>query len=342
MNIDAAADDAAGIGIASRMEAQIRGLNQAIRNASDGQSLIDTAEGAHAEVEFILQRMRELAVQSANDTNVAGDRSNLQAEITQLVAEIDRISSQTTWNGERVLDGTFTSKQLQIGADAGQVTSFDIDSIHTTQLGAHKITLETKADATSAIVGDTLALTGYLGSSDVIFAAAASAKDIAATINAVTANTGVEATAKTKVLLSSLSGSDSIQFDINGVTIANTATIQTDLRALRDSINAVSAASGVTASVGATNASLVLTAIDGRDITIENFVSGGGDKTLDVDALDADGGINANATQQTLDDTPTDATVTGFVELTSNKTFSFSATTGTDYANDSADLVFHA
>ena len=103
--INSASDDAAGVAIASRLTAEIKGTNMAIRNAMDGQAMIDTAEGAHVEIENILQRMRELSVQSANDTNNAGDRANLQSEINQLMTEIDRISSTTTWAGQGLLNG---------------------------------------------------------------------------------------------------------------------------------------------------------------------------------------------------------------------------------------------
>ena len=107
--INGASDDAAGVAIASRLTAEIRGTNQAIRNAMDGQALVDTAEGAHQEVESILQRMRELAVQASNDTNDADDRTNLNTELTALVAELDRIAETTSWAGQTLLDGTFAS-----------------------------------------------------------------------------------------------------------------------------------------------------------------------------------------------------------------------------------------
>jgi flagellin len=104
--INSASDDAAGVAIASRLTSEIRGTNQAIRNAQDGQAMLNTAEGAHKEVENILQRMRELAVQASNDTNDAGDRSNLAAEMTQLTTEIDRIASVTSWAGQNLLNGS--------------------------------------------------------------------------------------------------------------------------------------------------------------------------------------------------------------------------------------------
>jgi len=140
LRINSAADDAAGVAIVSRMDSQIKGTNQAIRNAVDGQNMIDTAEAAHQEVEAIIQRIRELAIQSANDTNVSLDRVALNAEVIQLTAELDRISGQTTFNGVELLDGNFTNKQLQIGADARQVVSFDIDSTASASIGSFQLT----------------------------------------------------------------------------------------------------------------------------------------------------------------------------------------------------------
>jgi len=106
--INTAADDAAGVAIASRLTAELRGTNQAIRNAMDGQALIDTAEGAHNEIINILQRMREIAVQGANDTNSTADRTSLEAETDALIAEIERIADTTTWAGNQLLDETYT------------------------------------------------------------------------------------------------------------------------------------------------------------------------------------------------------------------------------------------
>jgi flagellin len=119
--INGASDDAAGVAIASRLTSEIKGTNQAIRNAMDGQALIDTAEGAHQEVENILQRMRELAVQASNDTNSSSDRANLQIEMDQLIKEIDRVSSATKWAGQDLLNGgggASKSFNLQIGSSA--------------------------------------------------------------------------------------------------------------------------------------------------------------------------------------------------------------------------------
>ena len=133
--INSAADDAAGLSIATRMEAQVRGLNQAMRNAADGQSMVDTAEGAMDEITNMLQRMRELALQAANDTNTLQDRTNIDAEVTQLKAEINRVVSTTTFNGQNLLDGSYAGKSLQIGFKAPETLAMNIGNYDTTALG---------------------------------------------------------------------------------------------------------------------------------------------------------------------------------------------------------------
>ena len=120
MRINSAKDDAAGLAISERFTAQIRGLNQAVRNSNDGISLAQTAEGALAEVTNNLQRIRELAVQSTNATNSSSDRVAMQAEVAQLVAEIDRVSGQSNFNGVNLLDGSFTNQVFQVGANVGE------------------------------------------------------------------------------------------------------------------------------------------------------------------------------------------------------------------------------
>jgi flagellin len=118
--INSASDDAAGVAISSRLSAEIRGTDQAIRNSLDGQALIDTAEGAHKEVENILQRMREISVQAANDTNNGQDRANLQAEMDAMITEIDRIAGTTTWAGANLMDASDdTTFSFQVGAATG-------------------------------------------------------------------------------------------------------------------------------------------------------------------------------------------------------------------------------
>ena len=138
LRINSAKDDAAGLAISNRMASQVRGLNQAVRNANDAISLSQTAEGALQESTSILQRMRELSVQSANDTNTASDRSSMQAEITQLLAELDRIAETTQFNGKNLLDGSMIDATFHVGANAGdnQSISFNISSAQTEELSS--------------------------------------------------------------------------------------------------------------------------------------------------------------------------------------------------------------
>ena len=152
LRINRAGDDAAGLAISEKMRAQVRGLNQASRNAQDGISLIQTAEGALNETHSILQRMRELAVQSTNDTNVKVDRDNLQKEVKELQGEINRIASQTEFNTKKLLDGKASGMVFQIGANSGQVMKLTIGAMDTSALGVKDIDIGSANNA-SKITG---------------------------------------------------------------------------------------------------------------------------------------------------------------------------------------------
>ena len=271
LRINSARDDAAGLAISERFTAQIRGLNQAARNASDGISLAQTAEGALAEVTNNLQRIRELAVQSANATNSASDREALQAEVDQLVAEIDRVALQANFNGVALLDGTFTSQVFQVGANAGETISVSsIASARTSALGER-----TEATATLTISGaPSIALNGTTVTADDDGAALATA------INA--ANVGVTATATATTAAGAAQDNDTGTgtLTINGVTtatISSTTGQQATTRANAvAAINAISAATGVTATdTGATGTGVTLTAADGRNIVVSTTQASG-------------------------------------------------------------------
>jgi flagellin len=150
--INSASDDAAGVAISSRLSAEIRGTDQAIRNALDGQALIDTAEGAHSEIENILQRMREVSVQAANDTNNNQDRANLQAEVNALVTEIDRIAGTTTWAGEKLMEAEEGSPfSFQVGAKTGEKNQINITI---NGMGAHALGLQADANDVTHTLSD--------------------------------------------------------------------------------------------------------------------------------------------------------------------------------------------
>ena len=226
LRINSAKDDAAGLAISDRMTVQVRGLNQAVRNANDGISLAQTAEGALQESTNILQRMRELGVQAANDTNTGVDRANIQKEIAQLQQELDRISSTTKFNGKALLDGTFTAQKFHIGADANQYIAVTMASASASDMGNNEVTINgtlnnavaaaTTLPVNGVLATEDLTIVGTLGTSSIDVAVSETAKSIADKVNSDTANSGVTATAVTKVKLSGLTGTGTVAFGLYG------------------------------------------------------------------------------------------------------------------------------
>jgi len=276
LRINSARDDAAGLAISERMTAQIRGVNQAARNANDGISLAQTAEGALATVSDNLQRIRELAVQSANATNSASDRASLQLEVAQLSAEIDRVAMQTQFNGTNLLDGSFTAKVFQVGANAGQtITVSSIASARTSALGSYQG--YSLANASIGTASSTAAaLTVNVGGAGAVAlgSVAVDAKAIAAAINngnisGLTATANATAVAAgTSTATATAAGTATVT--INGVAISiagvNGAAALAGNRANAvAAINAQSAATGVVATD--TGSGVSLAAADGRNIT---------------------------------------------------------------------------
>ncbi len=325
LRINAAKDDAAGMAIAEKMTSQVMGINQAIRNAADGKNLLDTTESAHVEVSNMLQRVRELAVQSSNDTNTGSDRGNITAEARQLIAEINRVAENTTFNGMRVMDGSFQGKQFQIGADAGQTLSISIDSTAATAIGAYQAKSDVTIDATRS--AQDIAISGFAGSALIESEADWSAQDLAAAVNAVSASTGVEATARTQAKIS-ISGPGTVSFNLanasggSPVEISDVAiSDENDLRSLRDAINSKASSTGITATMGETNGEILLTSSTGRNIEITAFGTSNAAtaQTMSVTALDGDGedvgtAVSLAATEGT--------TIVGEVSFTSTQTFS--------------------
>jgi len=150
--INRAADDAAGLAISEKMRRQVRGLTQASANAQDGISAVQTAEGALGEVHDMLQRMTELATKSANGTNTTVDRGYINSEVQALISEIDRVASTTTFNEQNLLDGTFVSKNLQVGAEQGQYINMSITAMSSKKIGLSGVSVSSVAAASSAIV----------------------------------------------------------------------------------------------------------------------------------------------------------------------------------------------
>jgi flagellin len=304
LRINSAKDDAAGLSISDRMTAQINGLNQARRNANDGISVAQTAEGAMQTSTDILQRIRTLSVQSANDTNSTADRTALQAEVSQLLAEFDRVATTTQFNGLNLLDGSFSKTQFQVGANANQTIAFGISSSKTTDIASFETAGYANATTAGMMVASQAASDGATGgtaggtanrfyaqtltikskgmSGTVDLGATAglngmSAKDIASRVNAnATYTGGVTARAETYAFLSLSNGTQqaAVSFKLNGESIqAFSSNAGSDVDGLVTAINDASGKTGVVAqkvdNPGASGTYRVqLFAADGRDISL--------------------------------------------------------------------------
>jgi len=293
VRINSAKDDAAGLAIGTRMTANIRGLAAAVRNANDGISLTQTAEGSLGQISDNLQRIRELAVQSSNTGNNASDRAAMNNEASQLIAEIDRVASNTSFNSINLLDGTFTAQALQVGAGntANDRLVISVGSAKSSALGvgASSSYVATKAGSgtvtSTALAVGALSLNGYqVGASvsDGVSFANASASGIAkaAAINAISAQSGVSATVSATTLVGSaadtFTATVAADMLINGVDIGaiGAATAAGDRGTqTAAAVNAKTSQTGVTAT--ATSAGVVtLTAADGRNISVTGTTDG--------------------------------------------------------------------
>ena len=350
LRINSAKDDAAGLAISDRLNAQIKGLNQAVGNANDGISLAQTAEGALKASTDILQRVRELAVQSANATNSAGDRQALQAEVGQLVSELDRISQTTEFNGSKLLNGTFGTQQFQVGANANQTITAATANLRTAVYGNNQVKAA-GADAVAAAWGSnattagSLTINGSLGSATVTVAVNSTAKANADLVNAQTAKTGVTATARTEVNLTfDTVGSYSLTLrSDNGaaqaVSFAVTATGTSDgLGAAVAAINDQSSKTGVTAALNAGGTAVVLTNASGNDITVaDTAVQNAGIVT--VNKIDGAGTLGGTSVALAADTTADNATVVGYITLDSDKSFSADVDTSNVLSSDASSTL---
>ncbi|MBP3981248.1 hypothetical protein J8G26_10965 [Acidovorax sp. JG5] len=291
LRINSAKDDAAGSSIVNRFTAQIKGLNQASRNANDGISLSKTAEGAIGEVNNSLQRLRELAVQSANGTNTGVDRKAIAAESKQLLEEINRVSSTANFNGSKLLDGSFKT-QFQVGANAGETISVSIGRMDTKTLGSASTAAVNSIGqkAPKALSSNDLVINGVAigASSTVSDTASFTSKDSsaiakAAAINAKSAQTGVTAQVNANEVGGSAmtvggAATAAGNITLNGVDIAVNTTANdsaTTRASIAAAINARSQETGVTAEdTGLDSGGIKLTAADGRNITLKASAAG--------------------------------------------------------------------
>src|SRR3990167_3661335 len=298
--INSAKDDAAGLQISNRLTSQINGLNVATRNANDGISLSQTAEGALQQSTGLLQRMRALALQSANGSNGATERAALQGEVAQLQQEMNRIADTTSFGGRNILDGTFGSQSFQVGANAYETINVSIGSSDASRIGINRY--DSSGIAATSSSGGFAALSsgdqGYQGTSGTIVGklgtanftyntasgGAISARDIASSINKVSDSTGGTANARNLSQLSGVS-SGTVSFTLygandkagTGVSISANVADASELSSLADAINKETGTTGIAAK--SSGGTLELISDRGESIVIENYTDSAGSGT---------------------------------------------------------------
>ena len=332
MRINSAKDDAAGLQIANRLTSQVNGLGVAQRNANDGISMAQTAEGAMSASSDILQRMRDLALQSANGSNSGDDRAALQKEVVALQSELTRIAETTSFGGQQLLNGSFGTKSFQVGSNANEVINMTMGNIAAENLGSQLLeaggTVVGKAmpgiaaNAGNGILGETdLVITGNGGSatSSIVYDAGDTSKEIATKINAATAAGGVSVKATvenvTTMTFDAAAAGGTTTMTLNSQNISVSDFSQSDMTELAAAINA-NANTNVVATVDETDSSiLILTGDDDIDISsvASNNITG-------TDAVAIVKGNDDGA--QTLDATLNSTISVGHIKLNSNEGFS--------------------
>jgi len=368
MRINSAKDDAAGLAISDRMTSQIRGLDQARRNANDGVSLAQTAEGALSTAGDMLQRIRELSVQSANATNSTTDRAALQSEANQLTSELDRLASTTQFNGQNLLDGTFGSVNFQVGANANQTITATTGNFRTANFGNYRIgasvastsggfgdlTNGSKANAigssaseTSRIQGGQFTINGSAGTATIDVKEGDTAKNVASMINAKAGVTNVKAQARTEFDLSNLSTGSGFSLEVKSnnstpvtISFATGAVANADgLAAGIKAFNDVSSTTGVTAQLNKGGNGITLVNATGENIDITNkstvaSLNVGGTDVASMQDAENSKGNNEDGSDKKV---TTSAVGTGHLVLDSSKSFGLSNVSNqTDFFNDAS------
>ncbi len=356
LRINSAKDDAAGLAISTRFESQISGLNVAQRNANDGISLAQTAEGALEETTNILQRIRELSVQSANSSNNSSDRQALQDEVNQLVSELDRVATTTNFNGQNLLDGTFGTAKFQVGANANETITASTANLRTNNYGNNQVisggvAAQGAAFGANAVTAGTVTINGSLGSADVAIADDETAKTTAGNINAKTADTGVTASARTEASVTfSAAGSYTLNVrsdNDSNQSVSFTLSAATGADALSSAVSAINeqaSKTGVTAEIADDGNSVILSNEAGNDIYLgDTTTPNAGNVGVTKQSRDADGELTAVTGTVTLtggaDTTADDAVVSGYITLDSNKSFSVAVDATADTFVDKASTT---
>ncbi len=356
LRINSAKDDAAGLAISNRFTSQVNGLNQAVRNANDGISLAQTAEGAMNETTNLLQRMRTLAVQSANDINSASDRQALQDEVTQLIQEVNRIANTSSFGDQKLLNGNFVSKKFHVGANANETIGVSLSSTKAVDLGGRYSLavagLESNqvatgaATATHPFVAETLTfVVGGSTTTNVSVSAGSSAQDVADAISQQVSGVSAEARTEANLTFSAATNSSVYTLSINNVNVSYTAdasaTVAEIHTGLAAAINAESSLQALAATGGA-----VLQIVDdtGADIDIGYGATGDslGSATILVDSRNFGDTAGTTTTEAALAEGE-QTIVTGAIQLytTNNSTsVNLDSDVGDIMSTTAADATF--
>lgn len=344
MRINSAKDDAAGLQISNRLTSQINGLAVAQRNANDGISMAQTAEGAMQESTNILQRMRELALQSANGSNSAEDRDALQKEVSALQEELTRISDTTSFGGQQLLDGSYGTRNFQVGANANETISISLSNTAAEKIGKY----QTNVGIDTVIGGNITFTTGDINT-DVAIEPGATATEKAEAINALSNEHGITAslveveeypTTQTTAILGPPNADGDISFSLNGTPITALGVATTDQSALETAINAQSSTTGITATHDSSTGELTLRGTAGVDITLTDYADVDGSTENSATFKDSSGnntelkeGVLVNAAAAAANPV---LITSSEVLLSSSKTFSvLDASSGTAVAASS-------
>jgi len=349
LRINSAKDDAAGLQISNRLTSQISGLNVAVRNAGDGISLAQSAEGALQESTNILHRMRDLSIQAANGSNAPEDRRAIQEEMTQLQQEISRIAETTTFGDRKLLDGSFGTESFQVGAKSFETINMGLAAFGSKDIGSYSTDIAGDGTAGFGSVGAANTVSGSLtivssqGTNAALGAVSASARELAAAINDSSSSAGADARTNVALDLSSFGAGGSLAFELkgsNGTPIQVSAAVSaTSVEPLANEINKISGKTGITAEV--INGEVVLTSERGDDIDISAFA---GTNDIVMTGMDYEG--NKTADTFTVNNGAPTGNATGVVRLSSPINYtvlgsdaSVSSTTTSSAALDSVDSI---
>lgn len=363
--INSAKDDAAGLQISNGLTSQINGLGVASRNAGDGISLAQVTEGALQESTNILQRIRDLSIQSANGSNGSSERAALQQEVAQLKAELNRIAETTRFGSRTVLDGTFGTQTFQVGAQAFETITVNTGDSRATSVGSYQVNagaatvgniqqvgvgVGISAAITNSTLAETLTISGHLGTSTLAIGLNASIKDVVSDINALTDNTGVSGDARTNVKLDNISAIGTVSLSLSsdnttGISIAASILDTSDLTPLAEAINRNTAQTGVYATLSDNRSEMILTNEKGENITLENLTHGNPLATIDVAQIDYDGGfaltdeIENTVGAATVMNGTNDVTGVGVLQFNSDRSYTLSQATGNTLYSSAANIT---